>query len=117
MPGTCRCYNLHKLRSILKQLQPMATQMQGIYAKIKVKAAKEGALYAKYATELQEMTGKLDEFLMQCSIGICEADEVASDDPDDEGMKTLKSKLEALVSCAEHHLAGVKGAKTRFSNL
>ena len=40
-----------------------------------------------------------------------------SDDPDDEGMKTLKGKLEALVSCAEHHLAGVKVAKTRFSNL
>ena len=111
------CYNVHKPRSILKQLQPMAPHMQNVYAKIKVKAEKEGALYAKYTQELTEMIGKLDNFLLQCSIGICEADEISSDSPDDEDMEALKNKLEAMVSNAEHHLAGVKGTKTKFSNL
>ena len=95
----------------------MAPQMQNIHAKIKLKAAKEGALYAKYAQELKEMSRKSDDFLLQCSIGICEADDITSDSPDDEGMKKLKNKLEGMVSNAEHHLAGVKGAKTKFSNL
>ena len=95
----------------------MVPQMQHIYAKIKVKAAKVGARYAKHAQELKETSGKFEDFLLPCSIGICEADDITSDSPDDEGMKQVKKKLEGMVSNAEHHLAGVKGAKTRFSNL
>ena len=40
----------------------------------------------------------------------------ASDADDDEVKKTMVG-LEALVAQCEHHLGGVKGAKTRFSSL
>ena len=105
------------VRSILKRLQPNAPALQAVYARIKVKAVKEGALYSKYEKELKTMIDPLDLFIINCTIAVAEADEIKPDAADDEPMKVLKVKLEGLTSTAEHHLGGAKGAKTRYSNL
>ena len=101
----------------MKQLQPYAPTLQTIYARIKVKAVKEGALYGKYEIELKSMIEALDTFCVNCTIAVAEAEELKADDPEDEPLNATKLKLEAMTTTAEHHLGGAKGAKTRFSNL
>ena len=101
----------------MKQLQPYVPALQGIYARIKVKAVKEGALYSKYETELKTMMDALDLFIINCTIAVAEADEIKADAADDEPMKALKVKLEGMTATAEHHAGGAKGAKARYSNL
>ena len=74
-------------------------------------------MYKKYEDELKLMVTKLDEFVMHCTVKICEADDIKPEDPDDDIFDTTKNALQALTSMAEHHLGGAKGAKMRFQSM
>ena len=62
------------------------------------------------------LTG-VDKFQLRCSIKCVEAQKALNAAESDEKVSQCYAELEALASCAEHHLAGLKAAKTRFSAL
>ena len=83
-------------RSVVKQLQPYQPQLQSLYGRIKVKAGKEGALYKKYEDELKLMVTKLDEFVMDCTVKIFEAEDIKPDAVDDDIFHKTKRSMEAV---------------------
>ena len=50
------------------------------------------------------------------NMAIAEVESMQSDADDDDVQQSMVG-LQALVAQCEHHLGGVKGAKTRFSSL
>ncbi len=95
----------------------MIPSLQQLWGEIKVKAKKEGALYEKYEGELKEMVTRLDEFICECTVQVCEAEEMDKDASDDAPMKKMKMFLEGFTTNAEHHLGGAKAAKARFQGI
>ena len=74
-------------------------------------------MYKKYEDELKFMVTKLDEFVMDCTVKIFEAEDIKQDAIDDDIFHKMKRSLEALTNMAEHHLGGAKGAKLRFQSM
>ena len=84
----------------MEQLQPYVPALQTVYARIKVKAVDEGALYTKYEHELKTMIEGLDSFIINGTIAVAEADDINADASHDEQMMTLKVMLEGLTTNA-----------------
>ena len=99
----------------MKQLNPYQTQLMTLKAKIAVKGKKE-PLFNSYSEDIGKMLQLLDSYMHKGNMAIAEVEGMPSDADDDE-VGVIKVALEALVAQCEHHLGGVKGAKTRFSGL
>ena len=93
----------------MKQLQPYVPAAQAVYARIKVKAVKEGALYTKYEHELKSMTEGFGSFIINVTVAVAGADDINAVAALAEQMKTLKVKLEGLTTNTDHHLGGANG--------
>ena len=99
----------------MKQLNPYQTQLMTLKAKLAVKA-KTQPLFTTYSEDIVKMLQMLDSYMNKCNMAIAEVESLPSDADHDDVQQTMVG-LQALVAQCEHHLAGVKGAKTRFSGL
>ena len=99
----------------MKQLHPYQTQLMTLKAKLAVKAKKE-PLFHTYSKGIGKMLQLLDSYLNKGNMAIAEVESMQSDDDEDDAQQKMVGCI-ALVAECEHHLKGVKGAKTRFSSL
>ena len=99
----------------MKQLHPYQTQLMTLKAKLAVKAKKE-PLFDTYSEDIGKMLQLLDSYMNKGNMAIAEVESMQSDADDDDVQQSMVG-LQALVAQCEHHLGGVKGAKTRFSSL
>ena len=67
--------------------------------------------------DLETMLSGLDKFQLSCSIKCAEVSQAITSPMEEGKAEQFLSELEGLSGCAEHHLAGLKAAKTRFSAL
>ena len=86
-----------------------------LQAKLAAKAKKE-PLFNTYSEDIGKLLQLLDSYLSKANMAIAEVESMEADDDDDDVHKSMVG-LQALVAQCEHHLGGVKGAKTRFSSL
>ena len=84
-------------------------------AKLAVKANKQ-PLFNTYSDDIGKMLQMLDSYMDKGNMAIAEVESMPSDADDDDVQQTMVA-LQALVAQCEHHLGGVKGAKTRFISL
>ena len=99
----------------MKQLHPYQTQLMTLKAKLAVKAKKD-PLFHTYSEGIGKMMRLLDSYMNKGNVAIAEVESTQSDADDDDVQQSMVG-LQALVAQCEHHLGGVKGAKTRFSSL
>ena len=97
----------------MKQLHPYQTQLMTLKAKLAAKAKQE-PLFTSYSEDIDKML--LDSYLNKGNLAIAEVESTQSDADDDDVQQSMVG-CRALVAECEHHLGGVKGAKTRFSSL
>ena len=67
--------------------------------------------------DLETMLSGLDKFQLACSIKCAEVSQAITSPMEEGKAEKFVSELEGLSGCAEHHLAGLKAAKTRNSAL
>ena len=106
-PACCRSY--------IKQLTPYQGQRMKIKGQLVVKSNQE-QLFKTYVDELQTMLGLLDSYLDKSAVSVAEAESLPND-CEEEDVTACKVTLTSLSAQGEHHLCGVKRAKTRFQSL
>ena len=99
----------------MKQLHPYQTQLETLKAKLAAKAKQE-PLFHTYSEDIGKMLQLLDSYMNKGNMAIVEVGSMQSDADDDDAQQSMVG-CRALVAECEHHLGGVKGAKTRFSSL
>ena len=100
------------MRSNEQKLRKDHAALQGLAAQLSVKAKGDEARYKEFHNDCVKMTTKLAEFLVTVSTHLAEVQFL--DESDVAATKALKTKIVAVNTSAEFHLAGAKGAKTRF---
>ena len=96
-------------------LNPYQNQLMILKAKLAVKAKQE-PLFTSYSEDIDKMLQLLDSYLNKGNLAIAEVESMPSDAEEDDVQQAMVG-LQALVAQSDHHLGGVKGAKTRFSSL
>ena len=71
-----------------------------------MKAGKEGALYKKYEDGLKFMVTKLDEFVMDCTVKIFEAEDIKQDKQAMAGVRKHHQKLTKSMGKLSKTLGG-----------
>ena len=94
----------------------MLPVLQGLRSKTKLKA-KGDESYRKFELEITKMCDELGKFVDdKCGDTLAEAESYSISSPVADILR-LGQLVEATTRCAEHHLAGAKLAKSRFTGL
>ena len=99
----------------MTKLKPLKNDLEELLSKMSIKARARPE-YTSTTAELDKMYQALSEFIWNSVLYLADVESV-KEETDDHIVQEYISKLKNFIQNADHHLAGAKGAKTKYCGL